>query len=99
MTVSVTRWLKLAEVAVIDAAYVPAGVPFDAVEGGGVDDEFPPPQPSIRKTKTISGPGRASAAQLEGPCLKHVSDSFGNQAHRAIARFADCVCEVGALVG
>jgi hypothetical protein len=55
MTVSLTWWLKFPEVAVIEAVYVPAGVPFDAVDGGGVDDELPPPQPGIRKTKAISG--------------------------------------------
>ena len=43
--------LKLLEVAVVEAVKVAAGVPFDAVEGGVVDDNFPP-RPDMRKTKT-----------------------------------------------
>jgi hypothetical protein len=51
MTVSVTWWLILPEVALIVVVYVPAGVPLEPLEGG-VEDE--PPQPTIpRKAKTI----------------------------------------------
>jgi hypothetical protein len=52
MTVSVVCWLKLPEVAVTIAVYVPAGVPF--APPVVVLDE--PPQPThVRRAKTITG--------------------------------------------